>query len=36
MGKSPSLDVINKNFSTIKDKLDKKKNIKILFVILYL
>jgi len=36
MGKSPSLDVINKNFSTIKDKLNKKKKIKILFVILYL
>ena len=36
MGKSPTLDVINNNFSSIKDKLNKKKKILFLFVILYL
>ena len=37
MGKSPSLDIINNNFSSIKNKLDKKKKkITFLLIILYL
>jgi hypothetical protein len=36
MGKSPSLEIINYNFLSIKNKLDKKKKITFLFIILYL